>query len=96
VEQLGVGSSRDDGDDAPPRFEPDDEGFVEIVWVVENGSAVARQVETGIQSESHIEVVGGLEEDEQVVVGSYRAISRDLQDGVQVRVGGPGAERQEG
>jgi len=96
VEQLGVGSSRDEGDDAPPRFEPDDEGFVEIVWVVENGSAVARQVETGIQSESHIEVVGGLEEDEQVVVGSYRAISRDLQDGVQVRVGGPGAERQEG
>ena len=96
VEQLGVGSAEEEGADSAPRFEPDDEGFVEIVWVVENGSAVARQVETGIQSESHIEVVVGLDQDEQVVVGSYRAISRDLQDGSLVQVGGPDAEGQEG
>ena len=96
VEQLGIGSAEEDGAESAPRFEPDDEGFVEIVWVVENGSAVARQVETGIQSESHIEVVVGLDQDEQVVVGSYRAISRDLQDGSLVQVGGPEAEGQEG
>ena len=62
-------------------FEPDKDGFVEIVWLVENGKAVARQVETGIQGETHIEVREGLAEGEQVVIGNFRAISRDLENG---------------
>ncbi len=62
--------------------------------MIEEGRAVARQVRTGIQSETHIEILSGLEEGDQVVVGSYRAISRDLTDGAAVIVSGPadGAE----
>jgi HlyD family secretion protein len=41
-------------------------------------------VTTGIQSETHIEILEGLEEGEKVVVGNYRAISRDLADGTKV------------
>jgi HlyD family secretion protein len=32
----------------------------------------------GISSETHYEVISGLEEGEEIVVGSYRAISKDL------------------
>jgi len=91
MEQLGIGKQPGENKNGTPRFLPDDEGFVEVVWVVENGTASARQVKTGIQSDTHIEILEGLKENEQVVVGSYRAISRDLQDGVAVKVGG-GAE----
>jgi len=86
----GAASAAPDEEGAEPRFVPDRDGFVELVWVIEDGHAVARQVVTGIQSETHIEILSGLEEGEQVVVGSYRAISRDLKDGVAVTVGGPG------
>jgi len=65
----------------------DKDGFVEIVFVVENDEAQARQVTTGIQSETHIEIVDGLAEGDQVVVGSYRAISRELRHGSLVTVG---------
>jgi len=65
---------------------PDKDGFVEIVFVVKDGVAEARQVTTGIQSETHIEIVDGLEEGDQVVVGSYRAISRELSHGARVTV----------
>ena len=34
------------------RFVPDSEGFVEIVWIVADGRAEARQVKTGIQNET--------------------------------------------
>jgi len=68
-----------------PRFVADKEGFVPIVWLVENGKAKARQVTTGIQGETHIEIVDGLKAGETVVVGSFRAISRDLEDGTTVR-----------
>jgi len=69
-------------------LEPDADGFAEIVWVVADGRAVARQVKTGIQSDSHIEVLDGLGEGEAVVVGNYRAISKDLVHGAPVSTGG--------
>ena len=63
------------------RFTPDKDGFVEIVWVVKDGKAVAEQVKTGIQSDSNIEILDGLDPGQEVVVGNYRAISKDLEDG---------------
>jgi len=68
---------------------PDKDGFVEVVWVVKNNKAEARQVKTGIQSDTHIAILEGLEEGEEVVTGSYRAISRDLQHGADVVISEP-------
>lgn len=73
--------------DAEKRFTADDDGFVEIVFSVgDDGSVTARQVKTGIQSDDLIEVLSGIEQEEEVVTGSYRAISTDLQNGAQVNV----------
>ncbi len=65
-------------------FTPDKDGFVEIVFVVKDGAVEARQVKTGIQSSTHIEILDGLSEGDEVVTGSYRAISKDLQNGEKV------------
>jgi HlyD family secretion protein len=73
-------------DDAGQRFSADEDGFVEIVFCVDNGLAVARQVETGIQSDDMIEIVSGIDENEVVVTGSYRAISTDLENGAEVKL----------
>ena len=64
----------------------DTDGYVQLVYVVENGKAVARQVKVGIQNEDRIEILDGLKEGENVVSGSYRAITRDLNDGDAVEV----------
>jgi HlyD family secretion protein len=72
--------------DAEQRFTADEDGFVEIVFLVDGGKAVARQVDTGIQSDDKIEVISGVDADEVVVTGSYRAISSDLRNGAQVNV----------
>ena len=73
--------------DAEKRFTADDDGFVEIVFCIEDdGSVVARQVKTGIQSDDLIEIVSGVDADDEVVTGSYRAISTDLQNGAQVSI----------
>ena len=72
--------------DAEARYQPDRDGFVEVVFVVENNKAVARQVKTGIQSDELIEILDGLKEGEEVVTGSYRAISKDLENGAVVKI----------
>jgi len=87
VDQLTMeGESRQD---AEKRFTADEDGFVEIVFCVDGGKAVAKQVKTGIQSDEHIEILSGLEEGEQIVTGSYRAISKDLKNGALVRASQP-------
>ena len=73
-------------EDTTARYEADKDGFVEVVFVVENGKVVAKQVKTGIQSDELIEILDGLEENVEVVTGSYRAISRDLTNGALVVV----------
>jgi len=81
IEQLEAGD-----ENAAENFTAGPDGFVEVVFVVEDGKAMARQLKTGIQSDDLIEVIDGLKEGEEVVSGSYRAISRDLVHGAVVIV----------
>jgi len=72
--------------DAEAKYSADRDGFVEVVFCIEGGKAVAKQVKTGIQSEEYIEIIEGLEEGDEAVTGSYRAISKDLKNGASVIV----------
>jgi HlyD family secretion protein len=86
LEQLKAGKKGKEADDAVAAFKADDDGFVQIVFALEDETAVARQVETGIQGENLIEITAGLERGTTVISGSYRAISRDLVTGAKVKV----------
>ncbi len=65
----------------------DEDEYVEVVFVVTDaGTVELRVVETGISGTTHIEVISGLEEGEQVVTGPFRLLSRTLKDGDRVTV----------
>jgi HlyD family secretion protein len=85
----------EDAGAAPPAGKGPKEEFLEVVFVVEDGVAHAKRVKTGIQSDTHIELLEGVAEGAQVVTGSYRAISRDLKEGSAVKLAEPG-ERKSG
>ena len=55
-----------------------------------------RPVKVGISSETHYEVISGLEEGEEIVVGSYRAISKDLRHNRTVITSKDSGENQKG
>lgn len=55
-----------------------------VVFVIEGGVAKLRPVETGLASETEIEITSGLKEGEKVVEGPYRVLSRELADGKRV------------
>jgi len=58
----------------------------EVVFLVENGKSKIIQVKAGISDDNYLEIKEGLEGGEEVVSGSYRVISRELEDGSKVRV----------
>ena len=85
LEQLGK-------DAAKQGYTAGKDGFAEVVWVLADGKVKARQVTTGIQSDDTIEIKTGLKEGETVVSGSYRAISRDLENDMDVQLKKPGKD----
>jgi HlyD family secretion protein len=69
---------------------------VEVVFVVEDGRALAREVKTGLSSDSRIEILEGIEESTKVVSGPFRALSKDLKHEDEVRTDGPRPGKKKG
>ncbi|HYE59093.1 MAG TPA: efflux RND transporter periplasmic adaptor subunit [Rhodothermales bacterium] len=64
---------------------PREENLRKVVFVVRDGKVSMRQVETGIDDRTYVEIVRGLQPGETVVSGPYSAVSRTLQPGQAVR-----------
>jgi HlyD family secretion protein len=90
-EQLKARSMTDENEaetdsTSRPRYIPDKDGFIPVVFIVRDGVARAVQVKTGIQSETHIEIISGIAEGDEIVTGNYRAISQTLMDSTPVTI----------
>lgn len=59
--------------------------FVPVVFVRKDGLANARPVETGISDKDRIEILEGLGEDDEIIVGPFRALD-ELKDGMKVEL----------
>ncbi len=62
--------------------------YVQVVFVMKDGLAWARPIETGISDLEHIEVVGGIGLKDQVIVGPFRVLD-ELKDGQPVALKSP-------
>ena len=62
--------------------------LIEVIFVVEDGTAKMVPIKRGIASDTDTEILSGLEGDDLVITGSYRAL-RDLRDGQKVKVKKP-------
>jgi len=62
------------------------EKLLRVVFVRSGDSVTQRKVETGIADNTYIEIKTGLKPGEEVVSGSYTAISRKLKDGAKVAI----------
>jgi HlyD family secretion protein len=57
-----------------------------IVFIRQGDSVVTRNVQTGIRDDRYIEIASGLKPGEMVVSGSYKAISKDLENGSKISI----------
>ena len=70
------------GDDGEPQEDQDE---VKVAFVVEEGKAVQRPVDTGIADPTQVELLGGVKAGEQVITGPHR-ILKNLRHGDRVHV----------
>jgi len=63
----------------------EDEEYKEYVFLFENGIAKLQEVKTGIQDNTYIEVTEGLKDSMEVIVAPYRAVTKRLKNGDEVK-----------
>ncbi|MFT4533097.1 MAG: HlyD family secretion protein [Saprospiraceae bacterium] len=75
-----------DEDDDDKKKDRDDEDLIEIVFVMSGDTVRMAEVITGIQDDEYIQILSGIEIDEDVVTGPYSAVSKKLKEGKTVRI----------
>jgi HlyD family secretion protein len=99
IQSLTVRDKKTDEDDDNKELKKEDDGL-EVVFVVKNKVtegeiekaskgdliSIQKEVEVGISSDTHFEVLTGLNEGDYIVTGSYKAISKELKDSSMVEI----------
>jgi HlyD family secretion protein len=62
------------------------EDLRKVVFKVIDGKAKMVEVKTGISDETHMQINSGVNPGDQIVIGSYRILSKELSDGDPVKV----------
>jgi HlyD family secretion protein len=67
----------------------------EIVFLAQGEVAKKAKVKTGISDDTHIEVIEGLKEGDEVVSGGYKAIARELDEDKKIRREDPNQKKKQ-
>ena len=71
----------DENETSDQEIRNQDEDFRRVVFLNDNGKAKRVEVETGISDNTHIQIMSGVAAGDEVITGSYRVLSRELEDG---------------
>lgn len=84
--KSGSGSVSSDSSSVDSDLIIPEEDLRKVVFAVVDGRAVRKEVETGISDNTHIQILSGVEAGEEIVIGSYRILSQELEDGNKVTI----------
>jgi len=83
-------------EEKPPTLEAkrknDTKKAAEVIFVLGSEFVKMKPVKRGISDDSYVEIIEGVEEGQEVVSGSYKAINRELEDGRKIKKGDPNKE----
>ncbi|POS01000.1 HlyD family secretion protein [Flavobacterium croceum DSM 17960] len=79
-------NKKDLGKEDDEKQKPKSDKKFECVFVKNGSKAKIKIVKTGIQDDTNIEIVSGLQKGEEVIVGPYTTVSKDLNSGDKVNV----------
>ena len=83
---TGKGQQEDvEDDDKDEIIVDEDKESLEVVFLFKDGKAEMQTVKTGIQDNMYIEIIEGLEDEQEIIVGPYRAVSKKLKNGDDVK-----------
>ena len=77
---------KDEDEDDDKKKKDEEEELEEVVFILSGDTVRMEVVTTGIQDDEYIQVLTGVELDEEIVTGPYSAVSKKLKDGKRARI----------
>lgn len=77
----------------PTRRKEDIEKPVEVVFAKDGEVAKMIKVKPGVSDDNYTEIIEGLTENQEIVSGTHKAISRELEDGKKLKIGETKSDR---
>lgn len=81
-----TGSKSNEIDAKLTSLKVEEQDIRKVVFIVKDGLAVRKEVETGISDNTNIQISKGLDVGQQIVIGSYRILSRTLKNNDKVMI----------
>ena len=91
---LAVTTREHDQDSLSASGRQGQESLQTVVFVSENKQSRLREVETGIQDDTYIEIRSGLKDGQIIVSGPYNAVANELSDGEDIEIQEPGRKKR--
>lgn len=82
----GGGGDEDEGGEKKPDPIERREKPVDVVFVVNNGKVEPAKVKIGISSDLDVEILEGLQPGQELVIGPYKTLAKDLMPGSTIKV----------
>jgi HlyD family secretion protein len=79
-------SSRKQTEDKPKTENEIKPEIKEYVFIVDGEKAAIREVKTGVQDNTYIEILEGIKEGDEIITGPYRVVSKTLKNGDIIKV----------
>ena len=81
-----TGSKSNEIDAKLTSLKVEEQDIRKVVFIVKDGLALRKEVETGISDNTNIQISKGLDVGQQIVIGSYRILSRTLKNNDKVMI----------
>ncbi|WP_340103068.1 efflux RND transporter periplasmic adaptor subunit [Rhodohalobacter sp. 8-1] len=86
LESDSTGADTNAGEAMRTNRSSKEEDFRKVVFINNNGVAKRTEVETGISDNTHIQILSGVRDGDEIVTGNYRILSRELQKDDKIKV----------
>jgi HlyD family secretion protein len=86
VREKDEDEEKDEEGDIIKKKKNQEEIIEEVVFIKSSDTVRMVNVTTGIQDDEYIQILSGVEVDEEIVTGPYSAVSKKLKDGKNVRI----------
>jgi len=63
-----------------------EDDLLEVIYIIEGGKVTQKEVKTGVQDDTYIQITEGINDGNEIVTAPYRAISKKLKDDMEVEV----------
>jgi len=86
IQAVTAREIEDEDDEKKEATKSSDKEYKEVVFVHRADTVSMIEIKTGIQDDEYIQVLSGIEADDEIVSGPYAAISSKLKDGSEVNI----------